>query len=39
MQDGEETEHKIILEMQCSSTEKKEFKGFPVRSIFGILKT
>ena len=39
MQEGEETEPKIILEMQCSSTEKKESKGFPVRLIFGIIKT
>lgn len=48
MQEGEETEHKIILEMQCFSTEKKaskgflsgrSSKGFPVRSIFGIIKT
>ena len=39
MQEGEEIEPKIILEMQCSSTEKKESKGFPIRSIFGIIKT
>ena len=38
MQEGEETELKIILEMQCSSNEKKESKGFPFISIFGIVK-